>query len=265
MASDDAYNALKKCIYSVEDQKIKTQLIDSISQFVKEDQDLIDKFIQILKDNNESYSIQSSAAATIGTLVAKSKNIKEYVSMLKDIVKNNNSIFKEHVAVGAINGLGSLSDNQNKDILSDVIDFLIETAKYENGNTNLIRETSTSTLGNFVIQNVSDKKEVNYKVFKFLESALHDKWFGTRLSAIGGLLIPFSGENIIGLSSQDIENAFNMLEAVSKVDVHAEVRERANKAIKAIKDSTEDPLEIEITKSYLLKTMKRNRLFYKEW
>jgi len=54
-----------------------------------------------------------------------------------------------------------------------------------------------------------------------------------------------------------------MLERISKVDVHAEVRENADKVIKKIKDSQEDPLKVEKSKSYLMRKMTRHRLFYK--
>jgi aminopeptidase N len=266
-SSDDAYQFLRKCIYSTEDQKIKSQIINSISNFEKEDEELLEKFIQILKDDKESYNVQSSAATAIGAKINKTKNSQKYISILKDVVNTHNSIFKEHVAYGAIEGLGHISNNEDNHILSDIIDFLIDNSDYKSGNTNLIRERSTVGLGNFLLHQIKDnnKKEVNYKVFNHLEYSLHDKWYRTRKSAIAGLVTAFSGEKSIGLSSEDIERVLEMFEDVSKIDIHAEVRESADSAIETIKKSQTDPLKAEDNKLHVLKRITRGSLFYKEW
>jgi hypothetical protein len=81
-------------------------------------------------------------------MIRKTKNVQPYISILKDTMKAYYSIFKDQVASGAIEGLRKLSDSEDKDILSDIIDFLI----YDNdfiSNMNRIRQTTTTALGDF--------------------------------------------------------------------------------------------------------------------
>jgi aminopeptidase N len=265
--SNDAYEAIQKCIYLTKDQKIKNQLITSIIQFEKEDEDMLKLFNEILNDDNGSYIVRSSAATAIGAIIHKRKNVQQFLSILKDTVTENNSIFKDHIASGAISGIAKLSDNADEHVLSEVTDFLMSNSDYKGGNTNMIRQTATFALGNFIIKNIKDKniKEINDIVFNHLEDSLKDKWWGTRASAIGGLLMPFSGKNIIGLNEDAIKRALKILEDVSKNDVHAEVREKAHKAIKLINESQTDPSKAEKAKRHTIKSITQKRLLYREW
>jgi aminopeptidase N len=264
--SDYAYESIKRCIYSTTDRKIKNQLITSIGKFENKNEELLELFNKILNDPSGSYLVQSSAATAIGAIIHKRANIEPYISILKDAVRTNNSIFKEHIAKGSIDGLRKLSDNEDKNVVSDIIDFLITSSDYNSGNTNMIRSASTSALGDFVLQNKDkDKREVNERVLSHLEHSLHDKWWGTRRSAIAGMVAAFTGKNIVRLNDDDIERALEMLEGVSRMDVHAEVREDAKSVIKQIKESRKDPAKVEKTKLYSIKKMTRRRFFYKEW
>jgi hypothetical protein len=121
--------------------------------------------------------LQSSSAIAIGAITNKSKDIQKYVSILKDIVKTHNGIFKDQAAYGAIEGLSYFSNDDNNSILSDIINFLIENSDYKSGNTNLIRNRSTFKLGKFLLSiKDGNKKVVNNKIFDHLGYSLHDKW-----------------------------------------------------------------------------------------
>jgi hypothetical protein len=116
--------------------------------------------------------------------------VHPYFSILKDTVKENNSIFKDHIATGAISGVQKLADNEDEQVLSDIIDFLICDSDYKSGNTNMIRQTATAALGDFLIKKTKDKDiETNGLVFNHLEQLLkEDSWWRTRNNAIAGLL-----------------------------------------------------------------------------
>jgi len=69
-----------------------------------------------------------------------------------------------------------LSDNEDEQVLSDVTDFLVSNSSYKSGNTNMIRQTATFALGDFVIKNIKGKniKEINDVVFNHLERLLKE-------------------------------------------------------------------------------------------
>jgi aminopeptidase N len=266
--SNEAYESIKKCIYLMKDQKIRNVLITSIVGFEREDEYMLKLFNEILKDDNESYIVRSSAATGIGSIIHKSRNIEQYFSILKATVKEYNCIFKDHIARGAISAIQKLSDNEDEQVLSDVTDFLVSNSNYKSGNTNMIRQTATFALGDFVIKNIKGKniKEINDVVFNHLERLLkEDTWWNTRLNAVGGLSNAFSGNRVIGLNEESIKKVLNILEGVSKIDVHAEVREKAQKAIKMINESQKDPARVEKTKLHAIKRMTQKRLMYTGW
>jgi HEAT repeat protein len=266
--SNDAYESIKKCIHSTKDQKVKSQLIISIGQFEKEDEGMLESFIKILKDDNESYIVRSSAATAIGSIMHKRKNVQQSLSILKDTAKEYNSIFKDHIASGAISGIQKFSDNEDEQVLSDIINFLIWNSDYKSGNTNMIRQTATAALGDFLIKKIKDKniKEINDEVFNHLEHLLkEDAWWRTRNNAIASLLTYFSGNGIVGLSKESIKKVLNILEDASKKDVHAQVREKAQKAIKLINESQTDPAKAEKAKLHTIKGITQSRFLYREW
>lgn len=261
--SDHAYESIKKCIHLTTDRKIKNQLIISIGQFEKEDEGILESFTEILKDDNESYVVRSSAAAAICAIIHKRKNVQQFLSILKDKVKECNSIFKDHVAVGAILGIQKLSDNEDEQVISEIIDFLIKNSDYKSGNTNMIRQTAATALGDFLIKKT---KEIDEVVFNHLEHLLkEDSWWRTRNNAIAALLKYFSGNGIVALNKESIKKVLNILEDASKKDVHAQVREKAQKAIKLINESQTDPSKAEKAKQHTIRSITQSRFLYREW
>jgi HEAT repeat protein len=263
--SNQAYESIKECINIITDQKIKNQLINSLSQFEKEDKDMLNLFIRTLKDEKESYLVRSSTATAIGNITYKNKNIEEYITLLKETVKENNSIFKDRIAKGAISAIKKFANTNDEEMLSNIMDFLIWISDYKSRNTNRIRDTATATLGYFLIKRTKDKgTEINLNVFNHLEYLLKDDpWWKTRNNAIAAILVYFSGNGIIGLDKESIKKALDMLEYAIRTDVHAQVRENAQKAVEYINKSQIDPTKIEKVKRHIIKSITQRRLLYK--
>jgi aminopeptidase N len=265
--SDYAYKSIKNCLYSTTDKKVMSAIISSIASFGREDCSLLALFAEILGDKNESYFIRSAAANAIGSMMSNTKDIeimRSYIQMLEDTVKENNSLFKDHVASGAILGLSRFFQYDEHDIVLDIINFLINNSRYESGNTNRIRATATASLGNFLSNKLGDNlNEINTIVFDHLEVLLNDKIWSIRNSAIAALLKTFSGNTIIGLNQDSIKKVLKLLCDVADNDVHAEVREKARKAIDVIKKSQINPEIVDKVKAHLVNNIVRKRLLYK--
>lgn len=61
----------------------------------------------------------------------------------------------------------------------------------------------------------------------------------------------------MGLSREYVKKVLNILENASKKDVHAQVREKAQKAIKLINESQTDPSKAEKAKRHTIKSITR--------
>src|SRR5918993_1353197 len=88
---------------------------------------------------------------------------------------NHDNTFQNIVATGAINGLKELSNDINKNIVTDIADFLVNNTEYYN--EYFIRSTATSALGKFLYLKNTNKNSNNFnqKVFDQLLKLLKDR------------------------------------------------------------------------------------------
>jgi hypothetical protein len=87
----------------------------------------------------------------------------------------------------------------------------------------------------------------------------------TKLAPVAALLRYFSGYGIVALNKKSIKKVLNILEEASKKDVHAQVREKAQKAIKLINESQIDPARAEKDKLHTIKSITQSRFLYRQW
>lgn len=134
-------------------------------------------------------TLKSAAATAIGKSSKNSSlNIKRdrIIPLLMKLV-NANKTFQNVVATGAINGLKEFSIDNDKGIIIDIADFLIENTKHNK--EYFIRTTAVTALGKFLNTKNNNKnlKDINQKIFNQLLKLLKDKRRKIKINALHAL------------------------------------------------------------------------------
>jgi aminopeptidase N len=193
--TNKAYQALLSClnnkeIFSRLHPEVKQAIVRNIGKFErKESTDLLES---LLYQQNESYFLRANAATAIGksskNKISSLDNIKkeEIVSLLKENVKISES-FRNVIASGAIDGLKEFSKDNDKDMVVDIANFLIENTN--SNNEYFKRLAATSALSKFLRlskdddENNAKLEEMNQKVFNQLLRLLKDKRRKVKINA----------------------------------------------------------------------------------
>jgi aminopeptidase N len=217
-----AYDALRECLASTSNPKIKTSLINAIGEFRRSDSFPLLK--QILGRKDESYFALQAAAIGIGW----TRNTDTF-EILENLVKTTS--FQEVVAQGALIGLTiSALSLRDKAAITRIRDLLID--KSTVGNYHGLRETATIYLGYFVPNLEGDINKVVFNHIK--ELSLADKWVFVRNAACIAIGIAFGNTNN--------PDAIAVLEQVAENDADGQVKRTALENIRKIK--SKKPVEV---------------------
>jgi aminopeptidase N len=182
-----------KDIFSRLHPEVKQAIVRNIGQFERKES--INLLESILYQQNESYFLRANAATAIGKSIKNEisslDNIKKekILSLLKENVKISES-FRNVIASGAIDGLKEFSKDNDKDIVVDIANFLIENT--DSNNEYFKRLAATSALSKFLrtAKNNDDNDEknikldeMNQKVFNQLLRLLKDKRRKVKINA----------------------------------------------------------------------------------
>ena len=239
--SDRAYQILKMFLldnklFNKLHSEIKQSIIKNIGKFEREESiNLLEPFI-----NDENYEesdfVKSAAANAIGkssmNLSSKIKMQRIIPSLMKLI--NHDNTFQNIVATGAINGLKELSNDINKNIVTDIADFLVNNTEYYN--EYFIRSTATSALGKFLYLKNTNKNSNNFnqKVFDQLLKLLKDRRRKIKINACTAL----ADDNSKFSTTIDpkIIQVINALIDVAQYDIDGFVRRRAETSLNIIRE-----------------------------
>jgi aminopeptidase N len=243
-----AYQALFYCLHKEEifsrlHPKIKQAIVRNIGQFErKESTNLLES---LLYQQNESYFLRGNAATAIGKIsknkISSLDNIRKekVISLLKEIVKISES-FRNVIATGAIDGLKEFSKDNNKDIVVDIANFLIENTN--SNNEYFKRLAATSALSKF-LRTAKDnddyyygknaKLEVNQKVFNQLLRLLKDRRRKVKINACKAF-----ADNDAKPSRSDakIFEAMDALIYVAEHDLDGFVRREAERCANVVRE-----------------------------
>jgi aminopeptidase N len=235
--SNSSYQILKMFLLESElfnklHSEIRQSIIKNIGTFEREESiDLLEPFV--VKENHQrSDFIKSAAATAIGKSSKNSPlNIKKdrIVPLLMKLV-NSNHTFQNIVATGAINGLKEFSNDNDKNIIMDIADFLIESTK--NDKEYFIRSTAISALGKFLY--IKKPHEINQKVFDQLLELLKDKRRKIKINACNAL----ADDNAKFTTMRDprVIQAMNALIDVAQYDIDGFVRREAETSLGTIRE-----------------------------
>ena len=198
--TNKAYQTLLSClnnkeIFSRLHPEVKQAIVRNIGQFERKES--INLLESILYQQNESYFLRANAATAIGKSIKNEisslDNIKKekILSLLKENVKMSES-FRNVIASGAVDGLKEFSKDNDKDIVVDIANFLIENT--DSNNEYFKRLAATSALSKFLhtAKNNGDDNEeeknaklekMNQKVSNQLLRLLRDKRRKVKINA----------------------------------------------------------------------------------
>jgi len=199
--TNKAYQTLLSCLNNKEiffrlHPEVKQAIVRNIGQFERKES--INLFESLLYQQNESYILRANAATAIGKSIKNETssldNIKKekILSLLKENVKISES-FRNVIASGAIDGLKEFSKDNDKDIVVDIANFLIENT--DSNNEYFKRLAATSALSKFLHtaknngadndeeQKNANLEEMNQKVFNHLLRLLRDQRRKVKINA----------------------------------------------------------------------------------
>jgi aminopeptidase N len=216
--------------------EIKQSIIKNIGKFEREESiNLLEPFI-----NDENYEesdfVKSAAANAIGKSSMNSSSKIKMQRIIPSLMKliNHDNTFQNIVATGAINGLKELSNDINKNIVTDIADFLVNNTEYYN--EYFIRSTATSALGKFLYLKNTNKNlnNFNQKVFDQLLKLLKDRRRKIKINACTAL----ADDNSKFSTTIDpkIIQVINALIDVAQYDIDGFVRRRAETSLNIIRE-----------------------------
>jgi aminopeptidase N len=199
--TNKAYQTLLSCLNNKEiffrlHPEVKQAIVRNIGQFERKES--INLLESLLYQQNESYILRANAATAIGKSIKNETssldNIKKekILSLLKENVKISES-FRNVIASGAIDGLKEFSKDNDKDIVVDIANFLIENT--DSNNEYFKRLAATSALSKFLHtaknngadndeeQKNANLEEMNQKVFNQLLRLLRDQRRKVKINA----------------------------------------------------------------------------------
>src|ERR671910_463423 len=239
--SDKAYQILKMFLldnklFNKLHSEIKQSIIKNIGKFEREESiNLLEPFI-----NDENYEesdfVESAAATAIGKSSMNSSSKIKMQRIIPSLMKliNHDNTFQNIVATGAINGLKELSNDINKNIVTDIADFLVNNTEYYN--EYFIRSTATSALGKFLYLKNTNKNSNNFnqKVFDQLLKLLKDRRRKIKINACTAL----ADDNSKFSTTIDpkIIQVINALIDVAQYDIDGFVRRRAETSLNIIRE-----------------------------
>ena len=239
--SDTAYQILKmflwdKKLFNKLHSEIKQSIIKNIGRFEREESiNLLEPFI-----NNENYEESDFVKSVVATAIGKSSinsssktKMQRIIPSLMKLINHDNT-FQNIVATGAINGLKELSNDTNKNIVTDIADFLVNNT--EEYNKYFIRSTATSALGKFLYMKDYNKNsnDFNQKIFEQLLKLLKDKRRKIKINACTALADDHAkfGTKI----DPKIFQVINALIDVAQYDIDGFVRRRAETSFNIIRE-----------------------------
>jgi len=225
-----AFQRIKECLNESKSLKrmgrtvVRRDLINSISNYVP-DNDFFNELKDIIENDDErSYYVEGAAILAIGKY--KNKAVFEILKKAVDRTDTFNDIIPEY----AVSAFEKFKDSDETSIKQSVIDILIQKASYENSNG--VRATATSALGEFLLG--EDKKTVNRDVFMTLMRSLDDKDQRVRKAACAVFETAFSPDEH-DIDRQNLNQLFDKLEQMSNNDLFYEVRRNAQLCLFAIR------------------------------
>jgi aminopeptidase N len=190
--------------------------------------------------NNENYEESDFVKSVVATAIGKSSinsssktKMQRIIPSLMKLINHDNT-FQNIVATGAINGLKELSNDTNKNIVTDIADFLVNNT--EDYNKYFIRSTATSALGKFLYIKDYNKNsnDFNQKIFEQLLKLLKDKRRKIKINACTAL----ADDNAKFGTKIDpkIFQVINALIDVAQYDIDGFVRRRAETSLNIIRE-----------------------------
>jgi aminopeptidase N len=235
-----AYQALVSCINNEKaitslHPEIKEAIIKAIGNFGREESLYLLK--SILRQENESYFVRAAAAMAIGK---SSKNIissiekHKVISLLKELVKTTKS-FRNVISTGAIEGLQEFSKEKDKDIVINVINFLVESTSSKNDY--YIRLAATLALGKFSYALIDEKnskiEKGNQEVLNQLLTLLKDNRRKLKINACCALVDKDSKPSKIDYRTF---KALEALISVAEHDLDGFVRKEAERCANILRE-----------------------------
>ena len=237
----NAFEALRTCLekgtFLTLTDEVRKAIVDNTGNF--EMAETVETLQRILKDKDDSYFVEQSAASAIGkcgkTLSANNK--KQIINLLKDITSSYNS-FQKIVSQGAIEGLVAFWNDKDKENVLDIGNFLLE--KSQNGNDYFIRLSSTFALRKFIRTKFEKGNKLeeeiikmNNKVFAHLIKMLTDKRREIKINACTALADPDAiGSKPDGMTIETID----ALISVSEHDVDGFVRKKTERTLNILRE-----------------------------
>ncbi|HEY7081885.1 MAG TPA: M1 family metallopeptidase [Nitrososphaeraceae archaeon] len=228
--TNKAYSSLVDCFSNgIKNSKSRRAVVRNIGIFEKEDS--IDLLVPLVeKQIDPSYFVEGEAATALGKsckhILDKTKK-QEIISILKNVAERTDT-FRNIPARWAIDGLKHLFKDDDKQIISEIMIFLIDKTKH--GNHDLVRRAATPALGKFLLD--KDKK-FNSDVFERLKDLLRDERSLIRTSACTAFADPDAKPLKPDVILIDI---LNQLTFVAGHDIDGFTRRAAETSFLTIKD-----------------------------
>jgi aminopeptidase N len=228
--TNKAYSALVDCFSSgIKNSKLRRAVVRNIGIFEKEDS--IALLLPLVKNQNDpSYFVEGEAATALGKsckhVLDKSKK-QEIISILKNVAERTDT-FRNIPARWAIDGLKHFYKDDDKQIVSEIANFLIDKTKH--GSHDLVRRAATPVLGKFLLD--KDKK-FNFSVLARLKELLRDERSLIRTSACTAFADPDAKPSKLGVQLMEI---LDQLIYVAGHDIDGFTRRAAENSFLTIKE-----------------------------
>jgi len=224
---DEAYNAIKECFSNKDIQNpfLMRSLVSAISLYVPKKHDALNLLKPIVEEGDKSYFVEIEALMGIA-------NSKEDYSFqkLKEAIEKKGT-FIDIIPLGAIEGLKKIAkDNPDSKIIKDIATLLINKSNY--GNSNGIRESATSALTDFLLE----ENKLDKQVYNQLLNLLDDDWAHVRTSACDAFGNVFAYDVIkdLQIDKNLIDKVLSKLQQIYENDLDRVVRRHAELSIESI-------------------------------
>ena len=158
--------------------------------------------------------------------IANSKDEYSFQKMKEAIEKTGT--FIDIIPLGAIEGLKKIAKgNPDKNIIKNIASLLINKSNY--GNANGVRESATSALTDFLLE----ENKLIQQVYDKLLNLLDDNWAHVRTSACGAFGNAFAYDAIedLQIDKNLIDKVISKLQQISQNDLDGLVKRHAQLSI----------------------------------
>lgn len=233
ISSEEKYKALIECLNSVDNTKVRAEILKNLIPVAKSD--LLKKFMEIVNNDNESYYVREQAAIGIG-------QVGDEISLpiLESLI--NKTSWRELIAQGSITGLGKLGVRYKKSELTlKIITLLIQKSNIDNEEPKRI--SAIDALANFIVDEMGN---INNSIYEHLIKLLNDFSPNIRNRICSSLALGFKYSNNI--------QVLEILQGIADNDADGQVRKTARESIGLIKPQVIPERMI----SNKIESMKRN-------